>query len=469
MDLVIYNTRTKKKEVFKPIEERKVRMYGCGQTVYHYAHIGNFRAYLTHDLLQRTLKYFGYEVTYAMNVTDVGHLVSDADEGEDKLEKRAAELGTDPLELARHFEELFWQDVDELNIIKATKVRRATEAIKEQQEIISLLLEKDAAYITNQAIYFDVTKAQDYGALSGQSLEEKQEGARDEVVTDTDKRNPADFALWFFLTGRYEHHVLRWPSPWGDGFPGWHLECSAIARLLLGQPFDIHLGGIDHIPVHHTNEIAQSETAFGETFANYWMHNNFVSVDGQKMSKSLGNTYTRQDLLDHGISTMTFRYFTLTAHYRTQHNVTWEALEGAKEAHKKLLDFAYELSINPHDDDSQDVAVYRDAFAKALADDLNTPEALAVMWKMVKDQNINPRRRFETLCLFDEVFGLNIEQSMEKYLNVPGEVKQLAADREAARENKDFVKADELREEILNAGYEVKDTEHGAQLVPVRV
>lgn len=467
MALRIHNTLSRSLEEFKPITPGAVRMYGCGFTSYDYPHIGNFRAYLTQDLFRRTFKYFSFDVTYGMNVTDVGHLTSDGDEGEDKLQKRAAEQNIDPLVLARKFETIFWENLLELNIPRPNGVARATDTIQEQQDIITLLLEKNAAYITEQAIYFDVTKAKHYGALSGQSLDDKRIGVRDEVNTDPNKRNAADFVLWFFLVGPYENHILRWPSPWGDGFPGWHIECSAISRKLLGQPFDIHFGGVDHIPVHHTNEIAQSETAYNEPLAHYWVHNNFTTVDGGKMGKSLGNSYTKQDLLDHGISLLAYRYFTLTAHYRTQQNVTWEALTGAREAYRSLITLAYQLKTSPHADGSNNVENHIDTFNRALENDINAPEALAAAWQLIKDEDVTPLLRYQTLLRFDEILGLSIAEQMEKFETIPNTIHDLAKKRDVARKNKDYAAADTLRDEITRNGYDIRDTEHGPLLIPL--
>ncbi|MDP3988970.1 MAG: cysteine--tRNA ligase [bacterium] len=469
MDLHLYNSLTHKKELFTPIDSPIVRLYSCGITAYDYPHIGNFRAYLTQDVIRRTLSYLGYETLHAMNVTDVGHLTSDASEGDDKIEKRAQERGVDPLELARQYEAVFWNDLEAFNIMKPDRVLRASDAIDQQIQLIEKLFEKDAAYVTAHAIYFDVTKAKDYGALSGQHTEDKLTGVRDEVVVDPDKRNSADFVLWFFIVGRYEKHILRWESPWGVGFPGWHLECSAISRELLGQPFDIHLGGIDHIPVHHTNEIAQSQTAYDTPLANYWIHNNFITIDGQKMSKSLNNTYTHQDLIDNGISPMAFRYFSLNAHYRSQQNVTWQALHDAQDAYRHLLEYAYILHTDVNSEAQGDTVMYVDRFTKALTNDVNAPEALASAWALVKDTSIAPLSRYATLLSFDDVLGLSIAESIVEFNNVPEAISQLAREREEARQKKDYEKADQLRDEIASHGYDLRDTPNGPIIFPKMV
>ncbi|MDP3955716.1 MAG: cysteine--tRNA ligase [bacterium] len=469
MDLVVFNTRSRAKEIFKPIHTNKVSMYGCGPTVYDYAHIGNFRAYIVQDFIRRSLTYLGNDVMYAMNITDVGHLTDDADSGEDKLQKRAREHNIDPLDLARKFEKAFWHDISEFNIQHPSKTLRATEAITEQLDLISILLGKGVAYQTTSAIYFDVTKAPDYDALSGQKLSEKSIGARDDVITDTEKRNPADFVLWFFLTGRYTNHLLHWPSPWGEGFPGWHLECSAISRELLGQPFDIHMGGVDHIPVHHTNEIAQSETAFDTTLANYWLHNNFLTVNGGKMSKSLGNSYTLSDLKEHGIPPLAFRFFTYQAHYRSTLNVTWEGLEVSRDALRSLYDSLYALHQQTGNTLNGDTSNYVNLFEQAISDDFNAPVAVATLLAMIKDSNLNPKDRYATALKFDNVLALGMAVTMTRYENIPSQVQELFLRRNQARKNKDFVLSDELRDQLYQVGFEVRDNAESSVLLPLLI
>src|SRR3989344_628835 len=337
--LKLYNTLSKKIEEFKHIKKRRAGLYTCGPTVYDFAHIGNLRTYIFEDILKRVLQYNDYKVDHAMNITDVGHLVGDGDEGEDKLEVGAKREGKSPLEIAKIYEIKFFADLAELNIIEPNQVLRATDSIKEQIEIIEILVEKGFAYKGNQAVYFDTSKFPDYGKLSGQKLSEKKTGARGDVVIDKDKKHPADFALWFFLTGRYKHHVLHWSSPWGQGFPGWHIECSAISRKLLGQPFDIHCGGVDHIGTHHTNEIAQSEAAFDTPLANVWMHGEFLLIDSGRMGKSEGNLLTLSELKKRGFSPLDYRYMCLQAHYRTQLNFAWETLLGAHQTLERLYNF----------------------------------------------------------------------------------------------------------------------------------
>ncbi|MBX4197590.1 cysteine--tRNA ligase, partial [Candidatus Saccharibacteria bacterium] len=327
----VYNTLSRQVEDFQPLRPDLVRLYTCGPTVYDYAHIGNLRAYVFNDTLRRVLEAADYQVKHVMNITDVGHLVSDEDEGEDKLERGAARDQKSVQEIAEFYIEAFEADIAQLNILPPNGYRGphgpyalATDFIEQQVEIVKILIDKDFAYQTEQAIYFDVSKPQDYGKLTGQKLSDKEVAARAEVVTDAAKRHPQDFGLWFFRTGRFANHSLHWPSPWGDGFPGWHLECSAIIHATLGEPIDIHTGGVDHIGTHHTNEIAQTEAAFGIQLAKYWMHNEHLLVDNQKMSKSKGNYFRLQDIIDHDYEPLALRLLFLQSHYRSQMNFTWE-------------------------------------------------------------------------------------------------------------------------------------------------
>src|SRR3989344_797670 len=318
--LKLYNTLTKQEEEFKPINSSKVGMYTCGPTVYDYTHIGHLRKYIGDDILRRLLEVNGYEVKHIQNVTDVGHLTSDADEGDDKLEKGAKEKNMTVWELAKFFEDYFYKSLSEVNILRPHVVARATEHIGEQIKLIQKLEENGFIYQTDEAIYFDVSKFPGYTKLSGQKLEDKNVGSRAEVRVDSQKKNPQDFTLWFFTVGHFASHEMRWPSPWGEGFPGWHIECSAISMEFLGNTLDIHTGGVDHIPVHHTNEIAQSQGATGEQFVRFWVHHNFLQVDGEKMSKSKKNFYTVEDIKKKGFDPMALRYLMLTAHYRDKIN-----------------------------------------------------------------------------------------------------------------------------------------------------
>lgn len=450
----LYDTLTRSVSELSTIHPNKVRIYTCGPTVYHFAHIGNLRTYIFSDLLRRVLEYDGFEVVHGMNITDVGHLVGDGDEGEDKMEVGAAREGKHPLEVAQFYEQKFFEDTDQLNIQRAHRVLRATETVPEQIEIIKLLEEKGFTYRDEFAIYFDTSKLSDYGKLSGQKLEDKMTGARDEVVVDTGKKNPADFALWFFLAGRYKDHVLRWPSPWGDGFPGWHIECSAISRKILGQPFDIHTGGVDHIGTHHTNEIAQSEAAYELPLANRWMHGEFLLIDEGRMGKSEGNAYTLDTLIEKGFSPLDFRYLCLTANWRTQLNFTWESLQAARQARLKLNDFVSQNATS-----GNIASAYKEKFTEFINDDLNAPKAVALAWELTKDPQVELEDKIFTLKDFDRVFGLSLEKS--EAVDIPQNIQELLDRREEAKKAKDFALSDSLREQIEEHGYEVRDTSEG--------
>jgi cysteinyl-tRNA synthetase len=455
--LKIQDTLSHSLKEFIPIDVGQARLYSCGPTVYHFAHIGNLRTYIFSDLLRRVLEYDGLAVQHGMNITDVGHLVGDGDEGEDKLEVGAKREGKHPLEIAKFYEAKFLEDIDQLNIKRPHSLIRATDTIQEQIEIIKLLEQKGFIYQDESAIYFDTSKLSDYGKLSGQKLEDKKTGARGDVVVDSGKKNPQDFALWFFLTGRYQNHVLHWPSPWGEGFPGWHLECSAISRQILGQPFDIHTGGVDHIGTHHTNEIAQSEAAFGLPLANYWLHGEFLLIDDGRMGKSEGNAYTLATIIEKGFSALDFRYLCLTANWRTQLNFTWDSLKAAQQAREKLAAFVL------HDGAGSILPDYEQKFAEAINDNLNLPKAIALAWELIKDNAYAAPEKIATLIKFDEVFGLGLgtPQTDSPTANIPASVQKLLDQRHEAKQNKNFALADQLRNQIRTEGYEVRDTAEG--------
>ncbi len=456
--LKLYNTLSRQVEKFSSLQKNKVLLYICGPTVYDFAHVGNLRTYIFEDTLKRILEYNAYTVDHAMNITDVGHLVGDGDEGEDKLEVGAKREGKSPLEIARKYEKRFFEDLSALNIIRPNKVLRATESIAEQIDIIKILLDKGFAYKGEQAVYFDVSRFPEYGKLSGQKLSEKRIGARGEIVIDSEKKHPQDFALWFFLTGRYQKHILRWPSPWGEGFPGWHIECSAISRKLLDQPFDIHCGGVDHIGTHHTNEIAQSEAAFGTPLANTWMHGEFLLIDSSRMGKSEGNLITLDELKKRGFSPLDYRYFCLTAHYRTQLNFTWEALLSAHQALERLQAFALSQPAG-----QVGCAGYEEEFLSIINNDLNAPEALGLVWKLVEDKEMPLDAKINSVLKFDKVLALNLGKTVE-VVQISDEALKLLNLRLKAREQKDFAKSDELRKQIENLGYEIMDTPAGQKV-----
>ncbi len=460
MTIQFYNTLTRKKEQFSPIEKGVVKVYSCGPTVYSHPHIGNWRAYIFSDVLKKVMRYFSYEVIDVINITDVGHLVSDSDDGEDKMLKASKKENLDPYQIARKYEREFIKGLEKLHIQKPNYLPRATEHIKEQIEIIDELKQKDIAYLTDDGIYFDVSKFNDYGKLSGQKLEEKESGAR--VELDSQKRNPQDFALWKFLTGDNKNHIMKWDSPWGVGFPGWHIECSAMSSKYLGNHFDIHTGGIDHIPVHHENEIAQNSCS-RDIKVNYWIHNDFITVDGEKLSKSLGNSYTLEELEEKGYSVLDFREMCLRSHYKKGVNFTFDSLTQGKSNVKKINDF-YEKLQNLEASDVEDSLVeafkqYMDEYESALKDDLNTPEAMAAMYNFMnrvnKEKALSQRDidlALEFITRVDSVFSL-----LEKEEGVSLEVMELALKRKEARDSKNWELADQLRDEIKDMGYEIKD------------
>jgi cysteinyl-tRNA synthetase len=412
MDLYLYNSLTKQKELFTPIDPKEVKLYTCGMTVYDYAHIGHGRKYVMDDILKRTLEFNGFKVNHVQNVTDVGHLVSDADDGEDKLEKGAKKQNKTVWEVAEFFTKNFYDSMDKLNITRPTVICKATDHIKEQIELIEKLFKNGYAYDTPEAVYFDVSKFADYGKLFGQKIEDKKVGVREEVKTDENKRNNADFALWFKRVGNFKDHVMHWDSPWGDGFPGWHIECSAMSMKYLGDQIDIHTGGEDHLSIHHPNEIAQSEGATGKKpFSKFWMHYAFLMVDGTKMSKSLGNYYTLQDILDKGVNPIALRYLYLGAHYKKPMNFTWESLESAQKGLERLQKNVSSLKTTERttlsEEKNQKVIEFRGKFNEAVNDDLNTSKALAVLFEVLKS-NIPSEDKYDLAKSFDEVLGLNL-------------------------------------------------------------
>ncbi len=457
----LHNTLTRRVEEFQPLHKDRVSMYSCGPTVYSFYHIGNLRNAVFNDTLRRALEAGGYRVRQVMNITDVGHLTSDADEGEDKLEKGAAAEGKTVWEVADFYTDAFKSDVGELNILPPNGYRgskdnyaRATEFIDQQIAIVKILLDKGFAYQTDQAIYFDVSKLSDYGKLTGQRLSDKETAARAEVVTDPQKHHPQDFAVWFRAAGHFVGHSMRWPSPWGEGFPGWHLECSAIVHATLGDPIDIHTGAVDLIGTHHTNEMAQTEAAFGNQLARYWIHNEYVLVDGQKMSKSLDNIYTLADIKSKGYDPIALRLLFLQAHYRSQLNFTWESLDAAASALKNLqawADTSKQTSLPKIDDDAADKL--ESELKSALADDLNSAKALALI-----NRYIDSRAPTEgLLAAIDNLLGLKLAQRPD----ITSEQKKLVEQRESARQSADWTSADRIRQELAGQGIEIDDTPGG--------
>ncbi len=462
----LFNTLGRRLEEFKPINPGKVSLYTCGPTVYDYAQLGNLRSFIFDDTLRRVLEASGYSVAHVMNITDVGHLASDMDEGEDKLEKGARREGKSVWDVANYYIKSFKEDVELLNILAPNGYSspsgpypRATDFIRQQVEILQLLFEKDYAYQTKEAIYFDTSKLSNYGELTGQRLEEKEVGARSDVKTDPQKRHPQDFALWFFLVGRFANHTMRWPSPWGEGFPGWHLECSAIIHETLGDPIDIHTGGVDHIGTHHPNEMAQTEAAFGHKLAHYWLHNEFLQVEGKRMGKSMGNFYTLKDVVDRGYDPLALRLLFLQAHYRSQMNFTWQSLQGAQNLLGSLRAFAdLAWQVPDASQPSGELAKLWQEILRLLQDDLNTPAALALLSEAQNKQLLylasEDKASFKDfLKNIDAVFGLDLSSRQD----LSNEQYGLIDDREQARKSKDWNKADQLRAELTEQGIEIND------------
>lgn len=462
MDIYLTNTLTRKKEKFEAINPPSVGMYTCGMTVYDYAHIGHGRKYVIDDILKRVLTVNGYTVKQVENVTDVGHLVSDADEGEDKLEKGAVKQGKTVWEVAEFFTKNFYDSMDKLNITRPDVVCKATDHIKDQIEMVQKLIDKGLAYDTPEAVYFNVAKFPKYGEAFGQKLEDKKTAVRSEVQTGEHKINPADFALWFKRVGRFSDHTMHWESPWGDGFPGWHIECSAMSTKYLGDQIDIHTGGEDHISVHHPNEIAQSEGATGKSpFVKYWIHTAFLMVDGVKMSKSLGNFYTVDDVIKKGFDPLSLRYLYLGAHYRDPLNFTWTSLEASQNALNKLKSQIGSLKVQSDrtvlsEEKEEKISVFRNQFMEAVNDDLNTAKALAVLWEMLKS-NIPSEDKYDLAISFDEVLGLRLSESPKINKEVPENIKELITKREELRKEGKYEEADKIRDEIISLGFDVND------------
>lgn len=462
LSMKLYNTMDRKVEEFVPIEEGKVGMYCCGPTVYNYAHIGNLRTYIFEDILHRTLEEAGYRVKHVMNITDVGHLTGDGDDGEDKLGKRSRETGKSVWDIAAFYTDAFFTDEKALNIKRPNVVCKATDHIQDMIALIKRLEEKGHTYTAGGNVYFSIDTIDDYGKLAGQKQEDKLSGAR--IAVDGNKRNPQDFVLWF-TNSKFGEQAMMWDSPWGRGYPGWHIECSAMSMKYLGETFDIHCGGIDAIPVHHTNEIAQSEAATGHKWVNYWCHGEFLLNDKGKMSKSSGEFLTLPVLVGHGYNALDYRYFCLGGHYRTQLKFSYEALDHAKSARERLNSMVAELKAKakPESTISEKAESYKDSFFAALFNDLRCPEALAVMWKMLKDNSITEGEKLSLLYSMDKVLGLDLDKiEAKKEEKVGGEEEwKLVEERKQAKAEKNYQRADEIRKELEERGYIVKDTPQG--------
>lgn len=501
MGLKLYNTMGRTLEDFVPINDGKVGFYGCGPTVYNYAHIGNFRAYIFLDILDRTLRFLGYEVNHVMNITDIGHLSGDADDGEDKMLKTAKERGKSVLEIAQFYTDAFFKDFDSLNICRPTTVCKATEHINEMIELIKRIEANGHTYMAGGNLYFDVSTYKDYGKLACLNLDELKAGARIDI--DQNKRNPYDFVLWF-TKSKFENQALTWDSPWGRGYPGWHIECSAMSMKYLGEHFDIHTGGIDHIPIHHTNEIAQSEGATGKKWVNYWLHNEFLVIakpknaenaenaeDAGKMSKSSGNFLTISSLVEKGYEPLDYRFFLMGAHYRSQVAFSWDAMDSAKNARKALVQrisriieqikqsgkiadnldaFTEEMAENV--ELSVNAKKYLENFTTALEDDLATPRAMSTLQTCIKDSELSANEILSLCVKMDKVLGLKLFENAKALIKqnstsfVPQNeedlaIQKLVEQRIEAKKNKDWAKADEIRNQLASKGIILTDTPQG--------
>ncbi len=478
--LKIYNTLGREKQDFKPLKDGQVLMYHCGPTVYWTQHIGNMRGMLMADLIRRTFEYLDYQVKFVRNYTDVGHLTSDSDTGEDKMAKAAQRDQLNPEQVADKYIKIFENDTNELNIKEPDFKPRATQMIPEIISMVQTLLDKGFAYTTDLAIYFDISKIKNYTQLSGQKMEENIKNAGKGEVLDSDKKNSADFALWFFKAGAHKNALQFWPSPFhskqienGEGFPGWHIECSAMTKKFLGETIDIHMGGIEHIPVHHTNEIAQSEAANDVKFVNYWLHNEHLTVDNKKMSKSEGTSYALSEIKDKNFEPLILRYFFLQSHYRSKQNFTWESLKASTTAYNRLVDF---MTIKDFDIPTKEgtrinkrnkiiIDNYKKEFLTYISDDFNIPASLSLAWEIIKDEQLDCAQKKELLLGFDKVWGLRLDKVQKIIKEIPAEIKKLATESEQARKNNDYQKADELRALAAEKGFPFVNTSNGIKFL----
>ncbi|NBF41024.1 MAG: cysteine--tRNA ligase [Spirochaetes bacterium] len=488
MSLRLFNTLGREMQKFVPIDDKKVGMYTCGPTVYQYAHIGNLRSYVFEDELRRALEYFGYEVRHVMNVTDVGHLTDDADEGEDKVIKSAREMGKTVWDIAEHFTDAFFTDVEKLNIEQPTVVCRATDHIDDMIEMIRRIEANGYTYEAGGNIYFDTSKFPNYGELALLDRQEQRAGARIEV--DENKKHPRDFVLWF-TKSKFENQAMIWDSPWGRGYPGWHIECSAMSTQYLGEHFDIHTGGVDHIPVHHTNEIAQTEAATGHTWVNYWIHGEFLLMDTGKMSKSKGNFVTLGVLEEEGFEPLDFRFLCLGGHYRTQLQFSYDALNAARQSRRNLLDRIAAIKeaagAGGEGADAGDgggrfadastgdagaetrlgerAAAWLSGFEEHLGDDLNVPKCLADLWGVVKDDALTPGEKLDLVARMDGIFALDLleAQASTDTSLLEDDIRKLVEERTEARKNRNFARADEIRDMLAERGIILEDTPEGTR------
>lgn len=462
MSFYIYNTMTRSKDEFVPYKEGKVGMYTCGPTVYNYAHIGNLRTYIFEDILKKSLEYVNYKVKHVMNVTDVGHLQSDGDEGEDKMALGASREHKTVWEIAKFYEEAFFEDCTKLNIKRPTIVCRATDHIQEMIDFIKILEEKGYTYVSNGNVYFEIEKFEDYTKLANINMDELEAGSRIEV--DPNKKNPLDFVLWF-TNSKFSNQIMQWESPWGKGFPGWHLECSAMSVKYIGEYLDIHCGGVDHIAIHHTNEIAQSEGAFGHKWVKYWMHGEFLVLDNGKMSKSTGDFLTVSRLEEEGYSPLDYRYFCLQSKYRKQLLFSFDNLNDARNGYKKLKERIAVILTSINNDDvvnSEKIATYKEKFVSFISDDLNIANAFTVLFDVLKDAELNNKEKATLIEDFDKVFSLDLMETPKQVTNVDEDlINKLIVERAEARASKNWARADEIRNEFIAMNIELLDTKEG--------
>ncbi len=462
--LKLYNTIGREITEFKPIEDGKVSIYCCGPTVYNFAHIGNLRTYFFEDILVKTLKLNGFNIKHCMNITDVGHLTDDGDDGEDKMIKASREKGMDVYDIAKFFEKAFFEDTQKLNILKPNIICQATKHIGDMIKLVKGLEEKGFTYISNGNVYFNTTKFQDYGLMAGLDKQDLNFGTSTEL--DEAKQNPQDFVLWF-TNSKFENQAMQWNSPWGKGYPGWHLECSAMSLKYLGDHFDIHCGGVDHVNIHHTNEIAQTEAYTGKKWVNRWLHGEFLVNKTGKMSKSKDGFLTLNTLIDKGYKALDYRYFLLGAHYRSQLTFSWEALDAGKSALKgirsrvqSLMKESEVFNINKISDKA---AKYKTDFENHINDDLNTPRCLADLWDLLKDKEVSSGEKLAVIEYMDKILSLDLLVA-EKELCTDPELLALLDKRNIARGNKDYKSADEIRAQLLTKGWIIKDSPTGSSL-----
>jgi cysteinyl-tRNA synthetase len=460
----LYNTLSKSLEELSPVTAGQVGLYCCGPTVYDTQHIGNFKTFIFEDVLVRALRFAGYTVKHVMNITDVGHLTGDNDEGEDKMLVAARREKKNSHEIAEYYTQKFFTDWDRLNLHRPSVVCKATEHITDMIELIKRIEKRRYAYLAGGNVYFDVGKFKAYGKLANLNVRKLKAGAR--VRVDANKRNPYDFALWF-TKSKFEDQEMQWDSPWGRGYPGWHIECSAMSMKYLGEEFDIHCGGIDHIPVHHTNEIAQSEAATGKRWVRIWLHSEFMLLNDEKMSKSKGGFLTLDDLTAKGFEPAAYRMLLLGAQYRAHLSFSWEALDNAKRNLERLRGAVLALRAQapaPAQSGAEMYQQYLQDFRGSILNDLNTPQALAVMWRVVTDKSLTPGEKLALLFEIDSVLGLGMETWTEQSEEIPAEVQQLAAQREEARRSRDWAGADRLRDQIAALGYRMEDSAQGPKI-----